>query len=86
MSDAGAAQDKASLKWYPVISMCGEPWERVGDKEYETGDEAINIAENVLRALICMAGGMVVSTGPDQMHACPNGKAPAPSRFQPELN
>ncbi len=85
-SDAGAAQDAATLKWYPCISFAGEPWSRVGDKEYETGDEAINIAENVLRALVCMAGGMVVSRGPDVMHECKDGMPPAPSRFQPEMN
>ncbi len=86
MSDAGAAQDAATLKWYPVISFAGEPWSRVGDNEYDTGDEAINIAEGVLRALVTLAGGSVVSTGPDVLHDCKDGKAPPPSRFAPEMN
>ncbi len=84
-STAGAVE-LASGKWVPVVALMGTEWRRLGDAEYDTGDEAMSLAWECVNSFAEFMGAAVLYRGVETYTPCPDGKLPKPQRFAPELN
>ncbi len=82
-----AALLKHSGRYWALVSLAGAYWVRVGTDEYDTEDEAMQVAESTLRAMLHSMGIQPFQLGADTRSDCPNGRCPDPPRgFSPENN